>query len=876
MRPRRRFIRAVIKRELTSYFSSPTGYVFITLFVFLSAAAAFWREEFFRNNLANLDTLNEVFPYLLIFLVPAITMTSWAEEKRTGTAELLLTLPARDWEVVVGKYLSALAIYTAALAFSLSHVVVLLFLGSPDLGLMLSTYLGYWLMGAALLGVGMLASLLTANLTVAFIVGGVLCAVPVFIHHARVLFTGTLQRLLESLSFIEQFRDLSKGVIPASSVVYFVSFAVVLLLLNVALLGRRHWPSGKDAPALGAHFAVRAFSLFVVVASLTVLSGRLGGRIDVTAGQIHSLSPHTVELIRSLDPEKPVFIQAYLSPDVPRPLLPTRNDIVSLLREFEAIGEGRIHVRVAGTERYSEEAREAEDRFGILPREVVSRESAGGEQEVFLGVAYTCGTGEFVTEFFDPGLPVEYELIRSIRVVANAERKKIGVLETGADLFGGFDFETKRRSSDWSIVSELRKQYEVARVPPGKDYPEDIDVLLAVLPNTLKQEEVERLAAYIEQGGPALVMADPMPAFNAELSPQQTPRNPFQPDAPTRTPADLTPLMDVLGVDWNKDLIVWDRYNPHPRFGSLPPEVVFVSAGNDTARRPFHPEEPVSSGLQEVVVLYGGSLKPAESASTGFTPLLATGVNSGVTEWGRLVRRTIFGIQLSTQARREPDLESHTLAARIEGEGENPVHAIIAADVDMMGEQFFELRRRGVENLNFDNVAFLLNAVDQLAGDHSFIALRKRRPKHRTLEAVEALTRVYEERRLEETQEAEAFAERQLAEAQERLDQAVEELRQRQDLDERTKRIMIANLEKAENRRLEVARANIEDAKERRIERSRAEMESSIRGIQNTIKILAVALPPVPAFALFLLVSWRRLRREKIGVAPDRLVYESR
>jgi ABC-2 type transport system permease protein len=164
-----------------------------------------------------------------------------------------------------------------------------------------------------------------------------------------------------------------------------------------------------------------------------------------------------------------------------------------------------------------------------------------------------------------------------------------------------------------------------------------------------------------------------------------------------------------------------------------------------------------------------------------------------------------------------------------------------------------------------------LNAVDQLAGDTSFIALRKRRPRHRTLEAVEARTRQYDEQRLKQTQEAEAVAEMRLKEAQARLDRAVREIEARSDLDDQAKQIMISNVQSVENRRLTVARQNIDDERQRQIETSRAEMENSIRGIQNTIKLLAVALPPVPAFIVFLLVSARRVARERLGTPLDRM-----
>jgi len=902
---RPQMVAAILARDVARYFTNAAGYVFLVLFVVACSVAAFWQPEFFANNLANLDQLNRWMPYLLLLFIPAVTMSVWAEERRQGTDELLLTLPARDVEVVLGKYLAALGIYTAALGFLAFGLTMILWrmpllptgLGQPDFGILLANLVGYWLMGAMFIAIGMVASMLSSNVTVAFILGALFCAVPIFTELLGSLFGGQVGRAIEDLSAPSQFRDFARGVVSASGVLYFVALAAGMLYLNMVLLGRRHWAGGQESGRRWAHALARVVAVVVALVSLVALVSRAGWRADTSAAGLSTLSAESKRLIREIPADRPVYVNAYFSPDVPREMVTTRANLVNLLRAAAAQGGDKIRLNLVEADRYSEAARDAEKRFGITPRRVFTTDEARqSTTDVILGVAFTSGLEEVVVPFFDPGLPVEYELARSIRVVSGAKRKKVGILSTDANLLGGFDFRAMDQQTEWQIVTELKKQYEVEAVSPDADIPAGFDALIVAQPSSLTQPQIDRLTAYVRNGGPTLLMVDPLPLFDRTMAlspnvPKEAPGGMFGGAPPPEPKGDLAPLLDLLGLDWPSSQIVWNRYTPHPSRPDFPAEFVFITP-NSGADDAFNPSDPITSGLQEVVLLFPGQVRARGGDGPEFTPLLRTNDVGGTIAWDAIVQRNFLGASVDPdRSPHFPSGEAYTLAARIQGKpaaapppptdpakkaettppSNAAVDAIVVADIDMISDVFFSLRRQGDEEYNFDNVTFVLNCVDSLVGDDSFLALRKQRREHRTLMALEAQEQVFEAQRLAEEKEAEEDAKAKLAAAQERLDKKVEQVRADKAMDPRTKEIMLANLQDVENRRLEVQKAGIESQKRLRIEESKAAKERKNRSIQGGVRLKAILLPALPVLLLGTGVFLVRSGRENRGAAPGRL-----
>jgi ABC-2 type transport system permease protein len=235
----------VMRRELAGYFTTPVAYVFIVIFLMMTSVFTFYLGGFYERGIADLDPFFRFHPWLYLFLVPAISMRLWAEERRSGTIELLLTLPLTLPQAVIGKFLAAWLFLGVCLALTFPMWLTVNYLGDPDNGAILAAYLGSWLMAGGMLAIGSCMSALTRNQVIAFILSVVVCFLFLLSGLPLVLdlFSGWAPQVVvdgvASLSFLSHFGDISRGVIDLRDLIYFALVIGFWLVANMILLELR-------------------------------------------------------------------------------------------------------------------------------------------------------------------------------------------------------------------------------------------------------------------------------------------------------------------------------------------------------------------------------------------------------------------------------------------------------------------------------------------------------------------------------------------------------------------------------------------------------------------------------------------------------------
>lgn len=235
----------IFRRELTGYFVTPVAYVFLVIFLAMAGAFTFYLGNFFERGQADLQAFFGFHPWLYLFMMPAIAMRLWSEERKTGTIELFLTLPISMGEAVLGKFLAAWAFAGIALILTFPLWITVNYLGNPDNGIVLASYIGSWLMAGGYLAIGAFVSAMTKNQVIAFVVAAALCFLFTVSGSALVLnfFAGWAPKVIvdavSSFSFLTHFNAISRGVIDIRDLVFFATLIAGFLFANAVMVDMR-------------------------------------------------------------------------------------------------------------------------------------------------------------------------------------------------------------------------------------------------------------------------------------------------------------------------------------------------------------------------------------------------------------------------------------------------------------------------------------------------------------------------------------------------------------------------------------------------------------------------------------------------------------
>ncbi len=230
---------SIYRKELKSYFNSPVAYIVITVFLLISGW--FFSTNFFLMGQATVRTALSIIPLIFIIFVPAITMRSIAEEKKSGTIELLVTMPTRDADIILGKFFAALTLLAIAVFFTFAYVITASLFGNLDEGPTFGGYMGLLLLGSAYLAIGIFASSTTENQIVAFIIGFLIILVFFLLDKVLIFMPAPLVSILEYLSVDYHFNSLARGVIDSRDIIYYLSLTIFALVLATRALESRKW-----------------------------------------------------------------------------------------------------------------------------------------------------------------------------------------------------------------------------------------------------------------------------------------------------------------------------------------------------------------------------------------------------------------------------------------------------------------------------------------------------------------------------------------------------------------------------------------------------------------------------------------------------------
>ena len=846
---------SVFKREFKSYFDSPVAYVFLTAFLALTGFLTFVVAAFYERRQADLTPFFFWHPWVYLLLVPAATMGLWADERRNGTAELLLTLPMTAWNALVGKFLAAWTFIALALALTFPVAVTAGYLGSPDWGAIVCGYLGSLLLAGAATAIGLFASSLSRSSVVGFVVSLAMVFFLLIVGFDPVTNAvagwGVPMWIVDgiaSLSLLTHFEALRRGVIDLADVAYYAGVMVFFAAAAKTVVDGRRGAS-KGVVGLVA-IAVITIAVDVILAKATI-------RCDCTADSLYTLSKGSKAVLGKLD--KDVSLKFYFSAssaEMPMGVKTYAQEVENLLKEYERASGGRLVVEKYDPTPDSDEEEWAQ-RYGIEQQQV----NPFGAP-VYFGIVAVCGdrTEALGAMTQKTESTLEYDVTRLVTRVVWPEKPVIGVMTSLEGVLGGemnprMMQMGRRPPQGWAAFAELAKDYTVKSVATDVEkIDDDVKTLVLLHAKDLSDKTLYAIDQFVLRGGRLIACTDPM-SFAEIRAGQSRQMMGMGGDGPST----LGKLFDAWGVGFDTTKITCDLSaatklgngrggaEEEPAFLTLKPENMDKS-------------DILVSRLTQVMMPFAGAFTfdAAKAGALKFTPVITTSEdNSSSTDKMSMMS----GMGSSMKA--VPDGKSRVVAARLEGQfktaypkgpdGTNDVSKALSegkssvmlfADADFLADECCVRILRTpfgqiAQPLN-DNLPLFSNVIEQFAGREELIGLRSRGASDRPFEVVDKL-------------EAEAMRQWQQREAefQEELNNTIQTIANMKSEKVGNGRIILSK--EQQDKLAELKKTEAETR--RKLKDVRKELTAGIISLGTRLKWINIALMPV-LVVLFGLTRW--------------------
>ena len=471
---------SVANKEFKTFFASPAAYLFLGAFVGLSLFVFFWVETFFSRNIADIRPLFQWFPILLIFLVSALTMRSWSEEKRSGTIESLLTSPVSKFTLIGGKFAAALSLVLIAMVLTLPLPLTVSILGRLDLGPVFGGYVATFFLAASYISIGLYTSAKTDNPIVALIMTVMLCGIFYIIGSPLItsLVGHNYATILEALGTGSRFESITRGVIDLRDLVFYTSIVVIFLVANAYTLEKSTWTrktmkNHKQWNVVTGLVCANAILLNIWLFPVSSL------RADLTEGSLYSLSETTENELKNL--REPLLIRGYFS-ERSHPLLsPLVPRIKDILTEYEVSSGGTTTVEFVDPQKDRELEEEAATKYGVrpMPFQTASRHQAEVVNSYFdIVVAYgdqfeTLSYADLIeAKASASDVGVEVRLKNPEYAITRAIKKTVGAYNIGGTILDSIVDPVTLKfyvSSVENLPKELKPIYDDL-VSIGQDY----------------------------------------------------------------------------------------------------------------------------------------------------------------------------------------------------------------------------------------------------------------------------------------------------------------------------------------------------------------------------------------------------------------------